>query len=113
MPTTPLAPSRAPADVAHTLKQAWRDGGAPDVLGALRDHPDLLRHRSLVVDLAFEEYCLRDEAGQAPDADDFCRALPAFRSDVRAVLRDYRALADHPELFEQLEVRWPETGEDF
>ena len=81
--------------------------------GTLRDHPELLRRRTLVLDLAFEAYSLQEEAGRTPDAESFCRDLPAFRSDVRAMIRDYRALVDHPEVFDRLEVRWPEPGAVF
>src|SRR5690242_9451981 len=109
MPTTTLAP----VELASALKRAWRDGAAPDVLGALRDHPELLRHRTLVVDLAYEEYCLREEAGRPPPTESFCRDLPAFRSDVREVIRGHRALVDHPELLDPVAVRWPEPGEAF
>src|SRR4051812_35505959 len=109
MPTTTLAP----AALADALKRAWRDGVPPDVRGVLRDHPELLRHRSLVGDLAYEEYCLREEAGRTPAADSFCRDLPAFRSDVREVIRGHRALCDHPELLGRAAVRWPEPGEVF
>src|SRR5262245_15177796 len=105
--------SIAPSDLVRTLKQAWRDGGNPDAAGALRDHPTLLLHRSLAVDLAYEEYCLREEGGQVPDADYFCRALPAFRSAIREVIRGHRALMDHPELFDRLQVNWPESGQTF
>ena len=109
MPTT----SFAPGALVDGLKRAWRDGTPPDVLGALRDHPELLRHRTLVVDLAYEEYCLREEAGRAPATDSFCRELPAFRSDVHEVIRGHRALFDHPELLERVEIRWPQSGEVF
>src|SRR4051812_17502510 len=104
----PPVVSAAPAAVVGTLKRSWRDGTPPDAAGALRDHPTLLKHRSLVVDLAYEEYCLREEAGRAPDAESFCRALPAFRSEVRSVIRGHRALVDRPEVYDQIEVRWPE-----
>ena len=113
MPTPAIAPPASPADVARSLKQAWRDGAPPNVAGTLRDHPELLRRRTLVLDLAFEAYSLQEEAGRTPDAESFCRDLPAFRSDVRAMIRDYRALVDHPEVFDRLEVRWPEPGAVF
>src|SRR5947209_11598528 len=109
----PPVVSVAPAAVVGTLKRAWREGNPPDAAGALRDHPTLLKYRTLVVDLAYEEYCLREEAGRVPDAESFCRALPAFRSAVREVIRGHRALVDHPELFDRVEVRWPAPGAAF
>ena len=88
----PVPPPRAavetPKGLDRSLLDAWRAGEPADVAQALRDHPGLLRHRSLVVDLAYEEYCQREEAGQSVDAEQFCEKLPpAFRSQVREVIR--------------------------
>ena len=52
---------------AEEIKAGWRAGGRPDAAAALRDHPSLARFKSIVVDLAYEEFCLREEAGAAPD----------------------------------------------
>ncbi len=99
--------------LADSLKEAWRGGAPPDAAGALRDHPELLAQRSLVVDLAYEEYCLREEAGSAPEPEEFCQRLPAFVSQVREVIRGHRVLADHPELFVAAATDWPEPGGGF
>jgi tetratricopeptide (TPR) repeat protein len=101
------------ARLTEDLKRSWRSGVEPDAAAAFRDHPDLVRFRSLVVDLAYEEYCLREEAGAAPNVEAFCRELPAFRSQVREVLRGHREIADHPELFVAAEVQWPKAGGRF
>src|SRR6059058_2999390 len=86
-------PPEALADLVDAVKTAWQAGAPPDTAAALRDHPELLRHRSIVVDLAYEEYCLREEAGRPPEEDEFCDRLPAFRSQVREVIRGHRLLA--------------------
>ncbi len=108
-----LTPSVTTEGLAESLKRAWRQGEPPDAAGALRDHPELLRHRSLVVDLAYEEYCLREQAGSAPEPEQFCRQLPVFVSQVREVIRGHRVFADHPELFATPEVNWPQPGASF
>ncbi|VTR95693.1 serine threonine protein kinase : Putative uncharacterized protein OS=Gemmata sp. Wa1-1 PE=3 SV=1: Pkinase: TPR_11 [Gemmata massiliana] len=107
-----LVPATADA-LVESLKRAWRRGDPPNAADALRDHPELLRHRSLVVDLAYEEYCLREEAGSAPEPEQFCRQLPVFVSQVREVIRGHRVFADHPELFSTPEVNWPKPGDNF
>jgi eukaryotic-like serine/threonine-protein kinase len=108
------APSIATEDLTTRvdgLKKEWRAGtAAPDAAGACRDIPGLARHRSLFVDLAYEDYCLQEEAGAAPDVDSFCRRLPAFRSQVREVLRGHREIADHPDLFAAPAAEWPKPG---
>src|SRR5262245_3016310 len=103
----------APTDVAtlvDELKIAWRSGQTPNAAAAIRDFPSLLRYRSLFIDLAYEEYCLREEAGETPDAESFCAALPAFRSQMREVIRGHRELADHPEILAA--VPWPIVGDE-
>jgi hypothetical protein len=101
------------ADLVATLKKEWRNGAPPDAARAMRENPELLRHRSLVVDLAYEEYCLREEAGRTPDAEQFCGGLPAFRSQVREVIDGHRLIADNPDLFAKPEPSWPEPGDRF
>src|SRR5436305_5647510 len=113
---TPHSPATAAppgplGDLVHALKEEWRQGQPPDTAGAVRDHPELLRHRSLLIDLAYEEYCLREEAGAAPDPEAFCRDLPAFRSQVREVIDGHRLLAEHPELFDGPAAEWPGPGD--
>jgi tetratricopeptide (TPR) repeat protein len=113
---SPVAESAAPAEAtraARAVKDRWRTGDRPDAAAVLADHPSLLRFKSVVVDLAYEEYCLREERGEAPDADAFCGRLPAYRSSVRKVLDAHRLIADHPELLDPHPVRWPEPGDQF
>jgi len=98
--------------LVEDLKRAWRAGAAPDAVAAVHEHPDLLLHRSLVVDLAYEEYCLREEAGSAPNAEDFCNRFPAYQTDVREVIRGHRLLAEHPELLDGT-IAWPHPGDTF
>lgn len=97
--------------IVEELKTAWRNGQAPNAAEAIREHPSILANRSLVIDLAYEEYCLREESGATPDADSFCATLPAFRSQVREVIRGHRELADHPEILAHASIEWPVVGE--
>jgi eukaryotic-like serine/threonine-protein kinase len=113
MSSLAIAAPLTPTDLVQALKQAWREGTRPDASAALQEHQSLLKHRSLVVDLAYEEYCLREEAGATPDTESFCRKLPAFQSEVREVLRGHRVLADHPELFDRVDVAWPAPGDQY
>jgi serine/threonine protein kinase len=94
---------------ADDIKSRWRRGESPDTAAILREYPSLARHKSVVVDLAYEEYCLREEAGEAPDAERFCERFGAFRGSLRKVLDAHRLLADHPELLGP-PVEWPTAG---
>lgn len=108
-PAVPRSIATAAA-LVEAAKQRWRAGTAPDAAGLVKSHPELLGHRSLVVDLAYEEFCLREEAGAPPDADGFAAGFPAFRSDIREVIRGHLWFADHPGLFAE-PPEWPRPGE--
>jgi len=108
-----LAQSTAVDGLVASLKRAWRQGTPPDAAAAMQQYPELLRYRSLAVDLAYEEYCLLEEAGHAPEPEQFCQRLPAFASQVREVIRGHRVFADHPELFSNPEEDWPQPGDNF
>ncbi|MDY3552370.1 protein kinase [Gemmata sp. JC717] len=105
-------PLAAPAALAESLKRAWRAGADPDAAAALAEHPVLLDYQSLVIDLAYEEYCLREEAGPAPAVAEFAARFPAHEALVREVLDGHRQLADHPELLAAAPA-WPQPGDRF
>lgn len=99
--------------LADEIKQRWHDGDPPDVVAALADHPELLAFRPLVVELAYEEYCLHEEEGDgAPEVGPFCARLPAYRGSIRKVIEARRMLHEHPEVFIPEPV-WPEPGDTF
>lgn len=112
-PGVGIAPNAADARrQAVEIKQRWRDGEPPDAAAALADHPELLAFRSLVVALAYEEYCLREEGDGAPDVAPFCARLPAFRGSVRKVIEAHRMIDAHPEVLSPEPV-WPEPRDTF
>ncbi len=103
-------PSLPPA--AAALKDRWVRGAAPDAAAALAEHPELLADKSVVLDLAYEEFCLRAEAGAAPDPEEFCDRFPAYRSSLRRLLATHQLLAEHSvALGSAPPPRWPAPGE--
>jgi hypothetical protein len=56
-----------------------RTGGAGefDAGRILQDNPGLTQYRSVVVDLAYEEFCRRLDAGEVPDPREFAQRFPA------------------------------------
>src|SRR5262245_54488957 len=98
---------------AENIKFAWARGAAPDTRAALAGDPDLVADKSIVLDLGYEEYCLRRQAGENPDLEEFCDAFP-FRSSLRRLLTAHKFLAENPQLLEGIApVTWPEPGESF
>jgi serine/threonine protein kinase len=99
--------------LAAELKRRWRRGAPPDAAAALIEHPDLVHHKSVVVELAYEEYLLREEAGSAPDHGAFADRFPAFRGSIRNMLDAHRLLVERPELLDPGAGAWPEVGAKF
>lgn len=49
--------------IAGDLRARWLDGEVPDTIAALTQFPCLREHRVYVLELAYEEFCLRIAAG--------------------------------------------------
>ncbi len=103
---------RTTESLVSQVISTWRGGHSPDAQRVLSQHPDLQERKSLVLDLAYEEYCLRTEAGEQLAASTFCDRFPTFR-------RSLRRLIDVHEQFDQNscgmglalnDTCWPEPG---
>ena len=98
--------------ISHVIS-TWRGGRRPDAQGVLSAHPDLQEHKSLVLDLAYEEYCLRTEAGEQIAASTFCDRFPTFRRSLRRLIDVHEQFEQYPDEFGLSldEIDWPEAGE--
>jgi serine/threonine protein kinase/Flp pilus assembly protein TadD len=90
--------------VAQILKR-WEQGGRPDALAALAEHPGLAEHPSAVVDLAYEEFCRRRAAGERLDPDAFAARFPVCGQTVRGLIATHAVAERH--------AAWPRPGENF
>jgi serine/threonine protein kinase len=105
-------PSGAAAVGPSAIKECWGRGETPDAAAALALHPELRTDKSAVLDLAYEEYCLRAEAGEMPETEAFCARFPAYRSSLRRLLTTHAFLAlNSGRIDSAAPVRWPEPGE--
>ena len=100
--------------VADAIKEQWRKGGAPDVAAALAGHPELRCYRTVVLDLAYQEYQHRLQTGESIDAETFSQRFPSFQRSLHLYIAvngfvsqdpDYRDLTDP--------ASWPEPGQQF
>ncbi len=92
----------------------WRDSGRPDAEEFLSRHPALQQHKSLVLDLAYEEYCLRTEAGEQVAASTFCDRFPSYRRSLRRLIDVHDNFEQEPELAGCVaDHPWPEPGSEF
>ena len=74
---TPLTTDPADlGDLADAIQERWAAGEPPDALAALAAYPALAADRKLVIQLAYEEYCLRTEGGETVDAVAFAARFP-------------------------------------
>lgn len=113
----PLTQGVAPAArLAREICSAWLDGTPPDARAALEQHPTLADDLSVVLDLAYSEYCLRREAGETLDAEAFCDTFPEVRDQLSLLLCADRAIGQRRSITRDdpaagLTV-WPAPGDD-
>lgn len=102
------------ARLVEEIKRTWREGSAVDALAALQTNPELGDRKSLVVDLAYEEFCLRTEAGESLDAENFAGRFSRYQTSVRRRLEIHEFLGSLNLAggFEGTTV-WPVAGDDF
>jgi serine/threonine protein kinase len=101
--------ARQRADRAEAIKQAWRVGRPADAAVALRENPDIAGDRAVALDLAYEEFCVRWEAGEILDSAAFCARF-SFGASLRRLLTLHRFLDDHPEALGGSPTKWPAAG---
>src|SRR6185436_7000768 len=65
--------------------------------------------KSLAMDVIYEEYCLRHDAGETLVPSTFCRNFPAYKQSLQRLLDVHQFLEEHPE---EEEWKWPGPGDD-
>ncbi len=76
--------------------------------------PELLEDRERVVSVVYEEYCLYDEHGQAPDTELFYERYERWRDSFEAQLNIHRIFTCKSQQSEDLQpMRFPVPGDDF
>lgn len=105
-------PESLVADVIST----WRAGARPDTAAVLAKHPELRQQPSVILDLAYEEYCLRQEAGERISIESFCNRFPSCRRSLGKLLAVHTLSDDDSILAASMvldEIKWPELNSDF
>lgn len=101
-------------DQANELIASWRDRGHGDACEAFREHPELLSDRSVVLDLALEDFCLRRDRGEGLGPDKFRERFDLLGFDLA---RSIEQLVEMEELVEREclsrpEFSWPVVDEE-
>src|SRR5207302_1071363 len=71
-----------PRALAVQLIRAWPPGEPFDAQSALDAHPELRGHKSALIELAYEEFCRRDEQGLAVDPAEFAAGFPMISGSL-------------------------------
>jgi hypothetical protein len=100
-------------DLVSWLKAKCDPGVALDARAILSEYPELKADKSLVLDLAYEEYCQRVEAGEDVNPDEFCKNFPSFETSLRGVLSAVQWLEEQEGRRAGEGVAWPEPGQTF
>jgi len=106
------------AILAESLIAQWGQSGQPDMVVTLRQHPQLLRKRSLLLNLAIAEYKARRRSAGDLDLEKHCDRFQEFGSSIqRSIQRQLevqRFVDEQPELLEDLDgANWLEAGATF
>ena len=98
-------------EVVERAIAQWKETGEADARHVIQQHPELAQYKALMLELAYEEFCCRQEDGQALDSTVFCDRFPSIRTSLAQQLEVHKFAPILVELFSNL--RWPQPGEDF
>ncbi len=94
------------------LRCRFERGQKVEVAGYLDQFPELRQDQSRVISLIYEEFCLREEQGEAPDVDRFCARYPDWQDSLLSQLQYHRLLSRAAGLTAP-QVRFPTPGDQF
>jgi eukaryotic-like serine/threonine-protein kinase len=98
----------------QVAKQALSTGALPDARAFLDRHPSVRQRKAVAIDLIYEEFCRRRDAGEALDAEAFAECFPTYRSSLRHRLGLDSWVYKNQHLIpaESLDI-WPKPGATF
>ncbi len=73
-------------------RRRWQQGDRVGVEALLRENPDLGADPERVLELIYQEVVLREEAGEAPQLDEYVRRFPQFDAQLRLQFEVHQAL---------------------
>jgi eukaryotic-like serine/threonine-protein kinase len=99
---------------AARLRQRWQSGETPDLARALDDQPELRDHRTIVIQLAFEEFRLRQQAGERLTPAEFAERFPSMERSLNLYI-NVHSMAESDNLLAAapLDEAWPDPGDSF
>ena len=108
-----LEAERSRWSIVSEIKRCHSPGQLLDAAKLLEAHPDFNAQKSIVLDLAYEEYCQRVEAGEQVESDAFCKRFRPFNESLYRLLEVHQYLLANQQLLPTWNVSWPEPGQIF
>ncbi len=110
----PLSEMSAELVSARALVSELIAGCPPGVLldaeASLREHPELAHHKSALMELAYEDYCRRDDLGHPVEPTEFARRFPTIYRSLLHQLGIHQLLVDGAAGDEpKAAQKWPAT----
>ena len=100
--------------LASRIKRRWQEAGQADVAALLANHPGLERYRSVVLDLALEEYRQRAQAGEEISSEEFAQRFPHIQRSLLMLIEVDKLLGSNSRWTSLLEeTDWPQAGDVF
>jgi eukaryotic-like serine/threonine-protein kinase len=78
--------------LARELRRLWRHGARPMAEELLNQHAELRQSPEAAIDVIYEEYCLRQSAGEIDADQDILRRFPQWREPLQVMLECHRVL---------------------
>jgi serine/threonine protein kinase len=101
-----------PELIKADMRWRFERGETPTVAEYLDRFPELRALDSRVLSLVYEEYCLNEECGKAPDVESFCNRYPDWKSSLVSQLQYHRLFSQAAGVRPALPC-FPEAGQDF
>ncbi|MGB6042927.1 MAG: serine/threonine-protein kinase, partial [Pirellulales bacterium] len=93
-------------------KDRWRSGEDVDAPTFLSEHPEITARRSLVLDVAYEDFCQHVDATDDKAVEAFLNRFPSFRNSLRKQIEVHQYLATHEDMLAlAADADWPQPGD--
>lgn len=107
-----VQPANAATPLIAQMRELWQQGQLVDAHALIELHPELAENKEVVLDLAFEEFCLRQAQGEALDPVAFASRYAICENSLRLTLQccDFVADDKYYLLRNKHTIPWPEPG---
>ena len=114
-PNNPAADHALSArQLASRLLATWSDSTPLDARELLEKFPKLTECKSVVLDLAYEEFCRQADTPSALEPKEFAARFPNIQHSLMRLLEFDQLLQNDSQLYSRfVNLSWPEVGENF